>query len=60
MLDYFDLAREYNHDPVAAFSHAKCKFLVVSFLSYVVMVEICGSDLSSVDLLQGNTYPVEF
>jgi homoserine O-acetyltransferase len=33
MLDYFDLAREYNHDPVAAFSHAKCKFLVVSFSS---------------------------
>ena len=22
MLDYFDLAREYNDDPVAAFSHA--------------------------------------
>ncbi|MDG2019193.1 MAG: homoserine O-acetyltransferase [Porticoccaceae bacterium] len=33
MLDYFDLAREYNHDPVAAFKHAKCKFLVVSFSS---------------------------
>ena len=33
MLDYFDLAREYDHDPVAAFSHAKCKFLVVSFSS---------------------------
>ena len=32
-LDYFDLAREYNHDPVAAFAHAKCKFLVVSFTS---------------------------
>ncbi|MEZ5530535.1 MAG: homoserine O-acetyltransferase [Porticoccaceae bacterium] len=30
-LDYFDLAREYNHDPVAAFSHALCDFLVVSF-----------------------------
>jgi len=33
MLDYFDLAREYEHDPVAAFSHAQCKFLVVSFSS---------------------------
>jgi homoserine O-acetyltransferase len=33
MLDYFDLAREYNHDPVAAFSHAQCKFLVLSFSS---------------------------
>jgi homoserine O-acetyltransferase len=33
MLDYFDLAREYNHDPVAAFGHAKCKFLVISFSS---------------------------
>ena len=33
MLDYFDLAREYGHDPVAAFSHAQCKFLVVSFSS---------------------------
>ena len=33
MLDYFDLAREYDHDPVAAFSHAQCKFLVVSFSS---------------------------
>lgn len=30
-LDYFDLAREYDHDPVAAFSHALCDFLVVSF-----------------------------
>jgi homoserine O-acetyltransferase len=30
-LDYFDLAREYNDDPVAAFSQAKAKFLVVSF-----------------------------
>jgi homoserine O-acetyltransferase len=30
-LDIFDLAREYNDDPVEAFSHAKCKFLVVSF-----------------------------
>ena len=33
MLDYFDLAREYEHDPVAAFRHAQCKFLVVSFSS---------------------------
>lgn len=32
-LDYFDLAREYNHDPVAAFHHAQCKFLVTSFTS---------------------------
>lgn len=32
-LDYFDLAREYNDDPVAAFRHAKCKFLVISFTS---------------------------
>jgi homoserine O-acetyltransferase len=30
-LDYFDLAREYKDDPVAAFSHAQCKFLVISF-----------------------------
>ena len=30
-LDYFDLAREYNHDPVQAFAQAKCSFLVVSF-----------------------------
>jgi homoserine O-acetyltransferase len=30
-LDYFDLAREYNHDAAEAFSHAKCGFLVVSF-----------------------------
>ena len=33
MLDYFDLAREYGHDPVTAFSHASCKFLVISFSS---------------------------
>ncbi|MFL2499252.1 MAG: homoserine O-acetyltransferase [Porticoccaceae bacterium] len=33
MLDYFDLAREYDHDPIAAFRHAQCKFLVVSFSS---------------------------
>ena len=31
ILDYFDLAREYDDDPVQAFSHALCKFLVVSF-----------------------------
>ncbi len=30
-LDYFDLAREYGDDPVAAFSHARCSFLVLSF-----------------------------
>ena len=32
-LDYFDLAREYQDDPVAAFSHAQCRFLVLSFSS---------------------------
>ncbi|WNO09345.1 homoserine O-succinyltransferase MetX [Teredinibacter sp. KSP-S5-2] len=32
-LDYFDLAREYDDDPAKAFSHAQCKFLVVSFTS---------------------------
>ena len=31
MLDVFDLAREYNDDPVAAFSNAKCDFFVASF-----------------------------
>lgn len=31
MLDFFDLAREYDNDPVAAFKHASCKFFVVSF-----------------------------
>ena len=30
-LDYFDLAREYQHDPVQAFSRATCSFLVMSF-----------------------------
>ncbi len=30
-LDYFDLAREYGDDPVAAFRQASCSFLVVSF-----------------------------
>ena len=30
-LDYYDLAREYGDDPVAAFSHAQSDFLVVSF-----------------------------
>ena len=30
-LDYFDLAREYGDDPVAAFRHATCSFLVISF-----------------------------
>jgi len=30
-LDYFDLAREYGDDPVAAFQHASCNFLVLSF-----------------------------
>ena len=32
-LDYFDLAREYDNDPVAAFRCAECRFLVVSFTS---------------------------
>lgn len=32
-LDYYDLAREYGDDPVAAFRHAKCSFFVVSFTS---------------------------
>jgi len=30
-LDYFDLALEYSNDPVEAFRHARCRFLVVSF-----------------------------
>ena len=30
-LDYFDLALEYDNDPVAAFRHARCGFLVISF-----------------------------
>ncbi len=30
-LDYFDLAREYNDDPVQAFSHAQSSFLIISF-----------------------------
>ncbi len=33
LLDYFDLAREYGNDPVAAFRHAQSKFLVISFTS---------------------------
>lgn len=32
-LDYFDLAREYDHDAVEAFRHARCRFFVVSFSS---------------------------
>jgi homoserine O-acetyltransferase (EC 2.3.1.31) len=32
-LDYFDLAREYNNDPVAALKNALCKFLIISFTS---------------------------
>jgi len=32
-LDYFDLAREYNHDAAEAFQHALCNFLVISFTS---------------------------
>ena len=31
VLDYFDLAREYNNDPVEAFRNALCKFMVISF-----------------------------
>ena len=30
-LDFFDLAREYDNDPVAAFRRARCSFLVISF-----------------------------
>ncbi|MCV6604207.1 MAG: homoserine O-acetyltransferase, partial [Porticoccaceae bacterium] len=32
-LDYFDLAREHDNDPVAALSRAQCDFLVLSFSS---------------------------
>jgi len=32
-LDYFDLAREYDDDAVAAFEQARCEFLVISFSS---------------------------
>lgn len=32
-LDYYDLAREYGDDPVAAFKHANCSFMVISFTS---------------------------
>ncbi len=32
-LDYFDLAREYNDDPVTAFSHAQCAFMIIAFTS---------------------------
>lgn len=30
-LDYFDLAREYGDDPVAALATSRCRFLVISF-----------------------------
>ena len=30
-LDYFDLARDYNDDPVSTFQHTSAKFLVISF-----------------------------
>ena len=32
-LDYFDLAREYQNDPIKAFLHAQCAYLVLSFSS---------------------------
>lgn len=32
-LDYFDLAREYDDDPVKAFQSSNCRFLVISFTS---------------------------
>ena len=32
-MDLFDLAREYDNDPVKAFAEAQCKFLVMSFTS---------------------------
>lgn len=32
-LDYFDLARDYEDDPVTAFRQACCRFLVISFSS---------------------------
>lgn len=32
-LDYFDLARDFDHDAANAFRHATCKFLVISFNS---------------------------
>ncbi|GLS27059.1 homoserine O-succinyltransferase MetX [Marinibactrum halimedae] len=32
-LDYFDLSREYNDNPVTAFEQSTCNFLVISFSS---------------------------
>lgn len=32
-LDYFDLARDYNHEPAEALRRAECRFLVMSFTS---------------------------
>jgi homoserine O-acetyltransferase len=32
-LDYFDLAREYNDNPIEAFRRARAQFLVISFSS---------------------------
>ncbi len=33
MLDYFDLAREYDNDPAKAFALAQCQYQVISFSS---------------------------
>lgn len=53
MLDYFDLSRDYQHDPVSAFQHAKCKFLVISFTSDWRFPAQCSKDITDALIASG-------
>ena len=53
MLDYFDLSRDYQHDPVSAFQHAQCKFLVISFTSDWRFPAQCSKDITDALIASG-------
>lgn len=55
-LDYFDLAREYGDDPIAAFRHAQAKFLVISFSTDWRFAPARSAEI--VDALVGANKPV--
>lgn len=57
-LDYFDLAREYGDDPIAAFRHAQAKFLVISFSTDWRFAPARSAEI--VDALVGANKPVVY
>ena len=58
ILDYFDLARDYGNDPVAAMKLSKAKFLVISFSSDWRFLPIRSQEI--VDALLNARRPVSY